>query len=97
MKVRGSLAALARLARERPDLTGIISATRGNHGQWLAFAIIRAGAARIVTVTDDEIAEATRALWTDTHNLAEGAGAAAFAALIQERAELSGKRAGTML
>ncbi|WP_114375569.1 threonine dehydratase [Elioraea thermophila] len=62
-----------------------------------AFAIIRAGAARIVTVTDDEIAEAIRALWTDTHNLAEGAGAAAFAALMQERAKLSGRRAGAIL
>ena len=43
-----------------------------------AFAIIRAGAERIVRVTDDEIAAALRAYWTDTHNLAEGAGAAAW-------------------
>ena len=41
-----------------------------------ALAIIRKGASRIVQVTDDEVAAAIRAYWTDTHNLAEGAGAA---------------------
>ena len=41
-----------------------------------AFEIIRKGASRIVQVTDDEIGDAIRAYWTDTHNLAEGAGAA---------------------
>jgi threonine dehydratase len=62
-----------------------------------ALGIIRDGAARILTVNDDEIAAAIRAFWTDTHNLAEGAGAAPLAALLQERAELSGKRAGVVL
>src|ERR1700726_3727219 len=38
-----------------------------------ALAIIRKGASRIVQVSDDEIAAAIRAYWTDTHNLAEGA------------------------
>ena len=50
-----------------------------------ALAIIRAGASRIVTVTDDEIAAAIRAYWTDTHNLAEGAGAAPLAAALRDR------------
>jgi len=62
-----------------------------------ALAIIRAGAARIVTVSDDEIADAIRFLYEDTHNLAEGAGAAAFAALMQERTQLIGKTAGVVL
>jgi threonine dehydratase len=53
--------------------------------------IVRKGAARIVQVTDDEIAEAIRAYWTDTHNLAEGAGAAPLAAAMQEKAGLTGK------
>lgn len=52
-----------------------------------ALAIIRAGAARIVEVDDDEIASAMRAIFADTHNVAEGAGAAAFAALLKERKE----------
>jgi threonine dehydratase len=62
-----------------------------------AFEIIRKGASRIVQVTDDEIGEAIRAYWTDTHNLAEGAGAAALAAALQEKATLRGKRVGLVL
>ena len=38
-----------------------------------------------------------RAYWTDTHNLAEGAGAAALAAALQEKAKLAGKRVGLIL
>jgi threonine dehydratase len=62
-----------------------------------AFAIIHSGAARIVTVSDDEIADAIRAYWTDTHNLVEGAGAAPLAALMQERQQMAGKRVGLVI
>lgn len=62
-----------------------------------AFGIIRAGVERIVRVTDDEVATALRAYWTDTHNLAEGAGAAGLAALLQEREPMQGKRVGLIL
>jgi threonine dehydratase len=62
-----------------------------------AFDIIRKGASRIVQVSDDEIAGAIRNLWSDTHNLAEGAGAAALAAASQEKARLQGKRVGLIL
>ncbi|MBB5689233.1 threonine dehydratase [Roseomonas alkaliterrae] len=62
-----------------------------------ALAIIRRGAARIVTVTDEEVAAAIRAYWQDTHNLAEGAGAAPLAALMQERAAMRGRRVGLVL
>jgi threonine dehydratase len=62
-----------------------------------ALEIIRKGASRIVQVTDDEIASAVRAYWTDTHNLAEGAGAAALAAALQEKPKLQGKRVGLIL
>lgn len=62
-----------------------------------ALAIIRAGAARIVTVTDAEIGEAIRTYWTDTHNLAEGAGAAPLAALLRERERMQGRRVGLVL
>ena len=62
-----------------------------------SFEIIRKGASHIVQVTDDEIGAAIRAYWTDTHNLAEGAGAAAFAAAFQEKAKLRGKRVGLVL
>jgi threonine dehydratase len=62
-----------------------------------AVAIICKGASRVVQVTDDEIAAAMRAYWTDTHNLAEGAGAAALAAALQEKKRLQGKRVGLVL
>ena len=62
-----------------------------------ALAIIRKGASRIVQVSDDEVAAAIRAYWTDTHNLAEGAGAAALAAAMQEKAKIRGKRVGLIL
>jgi threonine dehydratase len=62
-----------------------------------ALSIIRKGASRIVQVTDAEIAAAIRAYWTDTHNLAEGAGAAALAAALQDRAKNRGKRVGLIL
>ena len=50
-----------------------------------ALEVILAGAARIVQVSDAEVAAAMRAYFSDTHNVAEGAGAAALAALLQER------------
>jgi threonine dehydratase len=62
-----------------------------------ALAIIRKGASRIVQVTDDEIASAIRTYWTDTHNLAEGAGAAPLAAALQEKQKLKGKRVSLIL
>src|SRR3981081_2916374 len=62
-----------------------------------AVAIICKGASGVVQVTDDEIASAMRAYWTDTHNLAEGAGAAALAAALQEKKKLQGKRVGLIL
>ena len=62
-----------------------------------AFALNRKGAAGVVQVSDDEVAAAIRAYWTDTHNLAEGAGAAALAAALQEKTKLSGKRVGLVL
>jgi threonine dehydratase len=57
-----------------------------------ALDIIRRWAARVVTVSEAEIRRAMRILFTDTHNLAEGAGAAALAAALQERAQLRSKR-----
>jgi threonine dehydratase len=51
----------------------------------------------IVQVSDSEVATAMRALYVDTHNVAEGAGAASFAAAMQERAQLKGLVVGTTL
>ncbi|POA31774.1 MULTISPECIES: threonine dehydratase [Pseudomonas] len=62
-----------------------------------AFAIYAQGAQRIVSVSEAQIAEAMCVYYTDTHNLAEGAGAAALAALIQEREAMAGRRVGVIL
>jgi len=62
-----------------------------------AVATINAGAARVVTVSEAELKAAMRALYRDTHNLAEGAGAAATAALLQERERMAGKTVGVIL
>jgi threonine dehydratase len=62
-----------------------------------ALAIIRRGADRIVRVTDAIIAEAIRAYFQDTHNVAEGAGAAPLAGLMTERERMTGKRVGVIL
>lgn len=62
-----------------------------------ALDIIRRHVARVVRVTDDEVRAAMRAFFTDTHNVAEGAGAAGLAALMQERDRQQGRRVGVVL
>jgi threonine dehydratase len=62
-----------------------------------ALEIILEGAARVIRLGETEIKDAIKAYWTDTHNLAEGAGAAPLAGLLQERASLAGKRAAVIL
>jgi len=58
---------------------------------------IRRGAARFVKVTEDEMAHAMRVYFDDTHHVAEGAGAAPLAALMQERERMAGKTVGVIL
>ena len=62
-----------------------------------AFDVYRNGASRIVTVSDDEVAEAMRVFYRTTHNLAEGAGAAPLAALMQEKAHMAGRKVAVIL
>ncbi len=62
-----------------------------------ALALIRRGAARVVEVTDAEVEEAMTALFTDTLNAAEGAGAAGLAALLREREANRGRTVGFVL
>lgn len=57
-----------------------------------ALESILRGVARIVTVTEDEIRSAMRTLFSATHNVAEGAGAIALAAAMQEKPRLAGRR-----
>ncbi len=62
-----------------------------------AFRIILRGAARIIRVSDEEIKAAIRVLHEDTHNMTEGAGAAALAALLQEQDRQRGRRTAVVL
>ena len=62
-----------------------------------ALEILLAHVDHIVKVTDQEVAQAMRDLYTATHNVAEGAGAASFAAAMQERGQLSGQIVGVAL
>ncbi|MDP9201870.1 MAG: threonine dehydratase [Gemmatimonadota bacterium] len=62
-----------------------------------ALDIARRGTERIVEVTDEEVQAAMRALFADTHNVAEGGGAASLAALLQERGAMRGRKVAIIL
>ena len=62
-----------------------------------ALDIIWRGAARVLEVTDAEVAAAMRLYFSATHSTAEGAGAAPLAAALQERARNGGKRIAVVL
>jgi threonine dehydratase len=62
-----------------------------------ALQVVLGEAEEIVAVTDDEVAAAMRVLFADTHNVAEGAGAAALAAAMQQRERWSGRSVGVAL
>jgi threonine dehydratase len=62
-----------------------------------ALAIMLREVDDIIAVTDDEVAEAMRIYFSDTHNVAEGAGAAPLAAALQRREDFAGRRIGLAL
>jgi len=62
-----------------------------------AYDIYSKGADRIIAVTDAQIAAAIRLYFRATHNVAEGAGAAALAALLSEAGQMQGKNVGVIL
>ena len=62
-----------------------------------ALQVVLQEADDMVAVTDEEVAEAMRVLFHDTHNVAEGAGAAALAAAMQQRDRWQGRRVGVPL
>jgi threonine dehydratase len=62
-----------------------------------AIAIMLAGGARIVTVSEDAIADAMRTLQRTTHQTPEPAGAAPLAGLLAERARWAGRRVAVVL
>lgn len=62
-----------------------------------ALEYLRYGMARVVRVADDEVEEAMRLMYSATHNVAEGAGAAGLAAAIRERDRLRGRKVALIL
>jgi threonine dehydratase len=70
-------------------------ATREPHPD--AIETICRGAARVIEVGEDAIAEAMRIYFDDTHQIAEGAAAAPLAALLQERQRLANRKVGLIL
>lgn len=70
-------------------------ATREPNSQ--AIATICRGVSRFVQVTEDEIAAAIRFYFEDTHQVAEGAGAAPLAALLKDSLRMTSKRVGLIL
>jgi len=62
-----------------------------------ALGIMQGEVDHIVQVTDTEVAQAMRDIFACTHNVAEGAGAASFAAAMQERHTLQGQTVGLTL
>ena len=62
-----------------------------------ALDVILAGAERVVAVSEDDILAAMAHFFSDTHNIAEGAGAAPLAALLKEREAMRGKKVGLIL
>ena len=62
-----------------------------------ALAAMLAGCERVIAVSDEDVAVAMRELFISTHNVAEGAGAASFAAALQEKDKMRGKRIGVVL
>jgi threonine dehydratase len=83
------------IARESADTFADGLATRSVYA--MTFPALRAGLADFVIVEEAEIADAIRMLLRTTHNLAEGAGAAALAGLMRLRAGLVGRQVGIIL
>jgi threonine dehydratase len=92
-----SLSFKQRKVIEAPSLTAIADGLACRTPNAQAMEVIWENVARIVEVTDDEIAQAMRTIYEDTHNLAEGAGAAALAGAFKEKQLHGGKRIGIVL
>jgi len=82
---------------EAPALTQIADGLACRLPNPEAMQIIWSNVSRFVEVSEAEIASAMRAYYSDTHNLTEGAAAAALAAALQEKASLNGRSIGLIV
>jgi len=77
---------------EAPAQTVLADGLACRKGDDEALGVMLENVDHMVRVSDAEVASAMRAMFTDTHNLVEGAGAAGLAAVVKEAGELKGKR-----
>jgi threonine dehydratase len=82
---------------EAPARTAIADGLACRRPNAAAMEIIWGNVARVIQVSDGAIEHAMRAIYQDTHNLAEGAAAAALAGAIEEQEANRGKRIGMVL
>jgi threonine dehydratase len=81
---------------EHPAATRIADGVACRKPTESALDVVLSGVDRILEVSDDEVESAMRAFFSDTHNVAEGAGAVGLAGLLKDR-PAGGKRVGTVL
>ena len=77
---------------EAPATTKLADGLACRLGNDEALEVMLENVDHILRVTDEEVAAAMRAMFTDTHNVVEGAGAASLAAATRESAAIKGKR-----
>jgi threonine dehydratase len=89
-KIRGALVYMARLVQRLPEVRGVIAATRGNHGQAVAFAARRHGLTTTIVVPRGNSAEKNRAMRALGAELIEHG--ADFQAALEHSAQLAAER-----
>jgi threonine dehydratase len=87
----------ARRVVEAPVTTALADGMACRIADEEALDVVLREAEDVITVTDDEVAQAMRVLFADTHNVAEGAGAAGIAAATQQRERWRGRTVGVAL
>jgi threonine dehydratase len=87
----------ARRVMEAPVTTQLADGMACRIADEEALQVVLRHAEDVVSVTDDEVAQAMRVLFSDTHNVAEGAGAAGLAAAMQQSARWQGRSVGVAL
>ena len=82
--------------KNEENKNGAVSST-SNLASEAGIDIMKKGVSRIVEVSESQIRFAIRCFFTDTHNVAEGAGAATLAAVLKEKQKMESKRVAVIL
>jgi threonine dehydratase len=82
---------------EVPTATRIADGLACRKPEEESLSILLENVDHIVEVSDDEVEDSMRHMFTDTHNVVEGAGATGLAAALKEKDQLYGKRVGLVV